>query len=481
MKPFFLFILFIFNINFISAQIFNVESIKFSGDTDKRINLVILSDGYQMAELDDFILDATNFTNDLFSQSPFLEYANYFNVYAIKVPSNESGADHPGTGPATDETNWPIPITTVDTYFNATFDSFGNHFLLFYEIDENNVNNTQAIISNVLASNFPMYDQALILVNSAFYGGSGGEFSMASTGISSNEIAIHELGHSLFDLKDEYYPGDDLTAEAVNMTQETNASLVKWENWMGINGIGIYQHTGSVIAETWYKPRHEECKMELLNKPFCSVCKEGIIEKIHDMISPIDSYSPVSNSITATTYPIEFKLNLIKTIPNNETIPFGTIVSSWVLNSSNLVNNVDTVSLIDTDLNIGTNTLTVVVNDATTLLMIDNHATTHVYTVTWTITKSALGIDDITSEENTLSITLFPNPANTVVNLKLESTKDLDLKVDVISLDGKLLKTTTLSNYQNQQLDISDLSTGMYLTNFYLNNILIASKRLVKN
>ena len=471
MKHVFIFILLIFNANYISAQIFDVETIKFTGDTDKRINLVILSEGYQTAELDQFITDATNFTNDLFSQSPFSEYTNYFNVYAIRVPSNESGADHPGS--ATDVTEPASPIIDVDTYFNATFDAYGYHRLLYYEIDGNTANNSQAKIYSVLADNFPNYDQALILVNSNVYGGSGGEFPMASTGTSANEIAIHELGHSLFDLKDEYYPGDALAAEAINMTQDNNSTTVKWKNWMGINSVGIYAYGSSGIPATWYRP-HQTCKMRYLGVPFCSVCKEGMIEKIHDLISPIDSYAPVSNSFTASTYPIDFQLNLIEPNPN-------TLESVWNLNATNVANDVDIISVIETDLNVGANTLTAVVNDATTFLKVDNHETIHVYTVTWTITKSALGIDDITSEENNLSIKLFPNPTNSIINLSLESLYDLDLKVNIISIDGKILKTTTLSNYQNQQIDISDLSTGIYLTNFYSNNTLVASKRIVKN
>ena len=471
MKHVFIFILLIFNANYISAQIFDVETIKFTGDTDKRINLVILSEGYQTAELEQFITDATNFTNDLFSQSPFSEYTNYFNVYAIRVPSNESGADHPGS--ATDVTEPASPIVDVDTYFNATFDAYGYHRLLYYEIDGNTANNSQAKIYSVLADNFPNYDQALILVNSNVYGGSGGEFPMASTGTSANEIAIHELGHSLFDLKDEYYPGDALAAEAINMTQDNNSTTVKWKNWMGINSVGIYAYGSSGIPSTWYRP-HQTCKMRYLGVPFCSVCKEGMIEKIHDLISPIDSYTPVSNSFTASTYPIDFQLNLIEPNPN-------TLESVWNLNATNVANDVDIISVIETDLNVGANTLTAVVNDATTFLKVDNHETIHVYTVTCTITKSALGIDDITSEENNLSIKLFPNPTNSIINLSLESLYDLDLKVNIISIDGKILKTTTLSNYQNQQIDISDLSTGIYLTNFYSNNTLVASKRIVKN
>ena len=106
--------------NVVAAQTFEVQSIYNSGPDDKRINLVILSDGYQASELGAFITDANSFTNALFAESPYLEYKNYFNVYAIKVPSNQSGASHPGT--ATDVTEPVIPVAVVDNYFGSTFD-----------------------------------------------------------------------------------------------------------------------------------------------------------------------------------------------------------------------------------------------------------------------------------------------------------------------------------------------------------------------
>lgn len=460
------------NVGFISAQVFDVETIKLSGDNDKRINLVILSEGYQTNELDQFIIDATSFSNKMFNESPFKEYADYFNVYAIKVPSNESGADHPGT--ATDVTEPFSPVTSVDTYFNATYDAYGKHRLLYYEIDGNSANNTEAKINTVLANNFPTYDQALILVNSSEYGGSGGEFPMTYSGFWGAKVAIHELGHSLFNLKDEYYPGDVLAAEAINMTQETNPALVKWKNWLNINNVGIYQYTCTTgNCADWYKP-HENCIMEKIDKTFCSVCKEGIIEKIHALISPIDSYTPVSNSISNPTYPINLHLNLIKPIPN-------TLTSSWSLNASNFATDVDDVTLLETDLNVGTNNLTVVVNDAATLLKVNNHNTLHVYTVSWTIEKSALSIEDITSKVNTFDISVFPNPSNNIVNFKFESNLDTDLTLEIISLDGKKVQSHVLSNYETKQIDISDLSHGIYLANFYTSNTLLTSKRLVKN
>lgn len=465
-------IILFFCLQFTNAQIFEVETIKNFENDEKRINLVILSEGYQASELAQFRTDAINFTNKMFTQSPFKEYTNYFNVHIVKVPSNESGADHPGT--ATDVTEPASPILDVDTYFNATYDSFGNHRRLYYELDGFSANNTQAKIMNVLAANFPMYDQALILVNSLEYGGSGGLFPMIYKGDWGTEVFMHELGHSLFNLKDEYYPGDILAAEAINMTQENNPNDVRWKNWVGNNGVDIYPYTCVTGDCTdWYKP-HKNCIMESIDKPFCSVCKEGMVEKIHSLVSPIDSYIPVSNTINNPTFPLGFQVDLIHPIPN-------TLESTWTLNAVEFAVNVDEISLLETDFNIGTNTLTMAVTDATTLLKIDNHDSFHVYTIIWTIDNSSLGINNITSEINDFNISLYPNPSNTFITIKAENTLNSDLKVDIISLDGKKVKTILISTYEPQDIDISYLSQGLYMVNFFSNNMHIASKKLVKN
>lgn len=461
-----------FNLQFLQAQVFDVETIKNFEDDDKRINLVILSEGYQAHELAQFKTDAINFTNAMFNESPFKEYAHYFNVHIIKVPSNESGADHPGT--ATDVIEPASPIRNVDTYFNATYDSFGNHRRLYYEMDGFSANNTQAKIMNVLATNFPTYDHALILVNSLEYGGSGGLFPMVYKGTWGAKVFMHELGHSLFNLKDEYYPGDILAAEAINMTQNNNPSTIKWKNWLGINGVDVYPYTCTTgNCADWYKP-HQNCIMEAIDKSFCPVCKEGIVEKIHALVSPIDSYAPVSNAINNPTFPVNFELDLIYPIPN-------TLESTWTLNTSEFAVNVDAISIDETDLNTGMNTLTVAVTDATTFLKIDNHESFHVYTVTWNIDNSALGIEDLTSEINDFNIYFYPNPSNDFITIQAENTLNTELKMDLISLDGKKIKTFTISQYEPQKIDISYLSQGIYIANIYAHNVLIANKKVVKN
>ncbi|MEO8933890.1 MAG: M64 family metallopeptidase, partial [Xanthomarina sp.] len=427
------------------------------------INIVILGDGYQASEFSKFETDANNVVNAMFGQSPFKEYSNYFNVYIIKVPSNESGASHPGN--ASDIENCPsVPITVVDNYFGTRYDFNGIHRLLY---TSNYVN-----IYDVLAENFPLYDQILLLVNAPYYGGGGGDFAIFSTGTSSNEIAIHEIGHSLFNLRDEYYPGDTLVREGPNMTQVSDPNLVKWTNWMSTNGVGIYAHCSTGNCATWYRP-HQLCKMRYLGYPFCSVCNEAMIEKIHDFVSPIDSYLPATNHIENLTFPIDFNLTLVKPLPN-------TLESSWHLNSNNFASNVDGMSILETDLIEGINNLTVVVADNTAMQRIDNHDTIHIHTVNWTIDYSTLGIKEITSEENNLSISMYPNPSQDLLNFSYKNALGSNLTVEIMSLDGKKLITANLSNNEISAIDISSFSSGIYLVNFYSNKVVVASKKLVK-
>ncbi len=463
MKSYLYILILLLNVQLVSAQTFDVEAIKVSGNNDKRINLVILSEGYQATEFNKFIVDATSFTDAMFIQSPFKEYANYFNVYAIKVPSNESGTDHPGT--ATDVTEPKSPILDIDTYFNTSFDTSNTHRLLYTY--------NSSIVYNVLANNFPLYDEPIILVNSSEYGGAGGAYAVFSNGSNANEVAIHELGHSLFNLSDEYYAGDIYAKETINMTQETSPTLVKWRNWIETNAVGVYPHGTTGTSASWYRP-HQNCKMRVLGAPFCSVCKEGIIEKIHELVSPIDSFTPVSNTVDSPSFPLDFQLNLINPIPD-------TIENEWTLNSVSFALNMDAISVEETDLVIGNNTLSVVVNDSSSFLKVDNHETIHVYAVTWTINKTTLGIEGIESEVNSLSVSMYPNPVNKILNLDVESKIDTHLKAEMVSIDGKKIKTILLSNFQTNSININDLTSGIYIINVYSNRVLISSKKLVKN
>lgn len=357
------------------SQTYPLDTLMRNGERSNRINLVYLSDGYQSAQLPTYIIDATAINDALFSQSPFLEYKNYFNSFAIRVPSNESGAKHPAT--ATDEgTSGGQPVANPDNKFQSTFDYFSIHRLL--------VPQNISAANSALASNLPEYNQGFVVVNSPYYGGSGGNLATASTDPSSKEVAIHEIGHSFAGLADEYWAGDVYAEEKPNMTANNNSATVKWKNWIGINGIGVYAHTGSGNAANWYKP-HQNCKMQFLGSPFCSVCTERFIDVIHQKVSMIDSYTPASTSFTlSNTNSVDFFITAIQPDPSNVGV-------NWYLNGSStpFATNQYAVNIPFSSFNTGNNTVRAEVIDSSSLSKSYLPGVGYIDNLTWTVNRPA--------------------------------------------------------------------------------------------
>ncbi|WP_103069667.1 T9SS type A sorting domain-containing protein [Aquimarina sediminis] len=443
----------------IFSQVFDQEVIFSSGAIEDRINIVILGDGYQSSELAKFITDASNMTNSLFSESPYKEYKEYFNVYAIKVPSNESGVTHPGT--ATDVTEPDHPVSSVDNYFGSTFDYYNIHRLL--------VATNQTAITTVLANNFPNYDAVMILANSPYYGGSGGAYAVSSLEASAEQIMIHELGHSFGGLSDEYYAGDIYAAENINITKETNPALVKWKNWIGQKEIGIYQHCCGGESASWYRP-HENCKMRFLNAPFCAVCVEGTIEKIHSLTSPIVSYSPDNTSPIEDLGAMDFEVSLINPIPN-------TLNVSWQLNQE-VVGNQTSIKITKGELIEGNNELQVIVTDNTSLLRVNNHETIHFNAVLWNITLHDGDVDTI---DERVEFSIFPNPAKDFLSIQLGTENKESFSVKIVDFLGKTLISKDVTNVNDIiNIDTSSISKGAYLLKFKFENGLSFSRKIIK-
>ncbi len=385
--------------------------------------------------------------NAFINETPFSNYQNYFNVFLIKVPSNESGAAlHPDS--------------LIDNYYGSTY--------WFADIERLLVPTNSTHIMNVLANNFPHYDQVFMIVNSSKYGGSGGWVATTSTHSSANEIAFHELGHSFSYLADEYWAGPQYANEAINMTRETNISDLKWKNWYGDFGIGLYPHSES---PTWYRP-HQNCKMRYLGVPYCAVCLEGMVERIHALASPLISYFPDNSDITMPGLPLTCKLDLINPIPN-------TLKRTWEINGLPFENNVDSVLINESNLIEGSNTLTVTVEDTSALLRIDNHSTIHLSIINWNIDNTSTGIVNITSSSNDIIINLYPNPLKEYLNVKFQGAKEGTLKVEIIDMQGKIQTSELLNPTGLNSLILDNLSQGIYIAKFYIDHDFITSKKII--
>ncbi|MBX2966053.1 MAG: T9SS type A sorting domain-containing protein [Cyclobacteriaceae bacterium] len=461
-----LLLLAVFSLQEIKAQSFPVETLIENGDKQSRINLVFLSDGYQANEMDKYISDVNALLDNMFNQVPFKHYKNYFNAYAIKVPSNESGASHPKT--SNDSDCAPVPQATVDNYFKSAFDYGGIHRLLVPN---------QGTVATVLANNFPQFDQAFILVNSTYYGGSGGQFATSSTNASAHEVSIHEIGHSFAGLADEYWAGASYAAERPNLTQQSNPATVKWASWVGTNSVGVYPHAE---APTWFRP-HQNCKMRFLNVPFCSVCNETFVERIHTLAQPLESYLPVTTTMELGDMPIEFSLSLIKPEPN-------TMSVTWKNNNVTFATNVESVAVQPSAFTANTTKITATITDNTTLSRSASHATNHVYVVEWTVTTDnptdPVTSIEVKSEKYEYQVQVYPNPVAVANEFNFSYTLPRPAKVSVMLSDmlGRRVKSLVTQHQQAgehvYQFNASNLfrSSGEYILTFTFDDLVISRK-----
>ena len=423
------------------AQSFPVTKILDNGSDEKRINFVVLPDGYQAQELQIFKSNALELSNYFFSKSPFKEYKNFFNLNVIEVPSKESGADHPGN--ASDEASNPAPIKKVDTYFESTFDYASIHRLLVP---------TGPNIINVLANNFPDYDQVLVLVNSPIYGGSGGWLATASRDGSSSEIMIHEVGHSFANLGDEYWFD---CSEAPNRTSISNPYTIKWKDWLNHPDIGIFDIDGNHC----YRPSNN-CEMRFLNSEFCAVCKEAIIDRIYNLIGPIESSNPEIANVTFDGAPLPFSLELIYPNPN-------TLKIEWQLDGKTIFEDKTSILVSEELISNGSHSLVALVTDATMLSRSDLRGDLgYTFKRSWTITNGSGPV--ATNEVEHFFYKIFPNPVQDMLFVEINYAKYL--KWSLYDLSGKLIKNGDLQptdGYIKTQIQITDLNPGNYQLVFY--------------
>ena len=277
-----------------SGRLFTLQQ---SGPVSNRLNVVIFSEGYTTNDLaNHFLADATNAMDNLFSYEPYQEYQNYCNVYAIAVPSINSGSTH------------PYYLTTNNTFFGSSYDPAYDYIITLPATG-------LVKMTNLVNSLLPQAGLPVVLVNDVLDGGGGGVADVISRGAGQREILCHETGHTLGKLQDEYdygYPDLNLNivTAAANTSQTTNP--ISWSAWI-TNGTPIPTPVNTMPAGTvglfaganyqttgWYRPQ-EDCMMRTLGSPFCAVCSEALVKAIGQKARVPENGNPATNGIITFT------------------------------------------------------------------------------------------------------------------------------------------------------------------------------------
>ncbi len=209
-----------------------------NGPSPEKVDLLVMGDGYTGADMKKFEADARRLAAYLFTVSPFKERARDFNVWAIAVPTQESGVSRPSTG------------AHRASALGTRYDIFGS---------ERYVLTLDNAALRGIAQHAP-YEFIEILVNNDTYGGGGifGQFSTAAAGNDwANYLFVHEFGHHFAGLADEYYTSpvayqsSDARMEPwePNVTALRDPANLKWKQ---------HVKAGTPLPTPWPKAEFEE-------------------------------------------------------------------------------------------------------------------------------------------------------------------------------------------------------------------------------
>jgi len=248
-----------------------------NGDEDKKIDVVILAEGYTPEEMELFYKDAQIACKSLFNHEPFQSMKDKFNMIAVASPSTDSGVSIPGQ----------------QIWKNTAFSS---HFDTFYSARYLTTSRVKAI-HDALAG-IP-YEHIIILANTEQYGG-GGIYNAYTLTTAHHPmfrpVVVHEFGHSFGGLGDEYFYEQDIMSDMyplhIEPWEQNITTLVsfntKWEDMLKKGTpnptppavsdkypVGVYEG-GGYAAKGIYRPA-DNCRMRTNEYPvFCPVCQRAI-------------------------------------------------------------------------------------------------------------------------------------------------------------------------------------------------------------
>lgn len=259
-----------------------VSEIVYSGPPSKCLDIVLIPEGYATGQEQKFETDCRFFASELLKYQPFKENSRRINIRAVWAPSDETGVTIPG-----------------DRLWRKT--AAGAKFYTFNTDRYQMIDNLQRLKD--IAGNAP-YDYIYVLSNTQKYGGGGiynfYGISSASGLATTGRVYVHEFGHVIAGLGDEYVGGtdtNDFYRKDVEPWEANLTTLVDFENkpWKTMldkntkiptpanekaeDQLGVYEG-GGYLKKGVYRP-WPRCMMNDLYEKFCPVCNKAITDIIN--------------------------------------------------------------------------------------------------------------------------------------------------------------------------------------------------------
>ncbi|MGA4843698.1 M64 family metallopeptidase [Streptomyces sp. G45] len=270
-----------------------------NGPVGTKADVVFVGDGYTAAQQADFHADVRAKWAEVSKVEPYASYKNLFNVWAVEAHSRQSGVSGD-----------PTSDVRRDTALGSSFYCDGIERLLC--VDTNKV--------EAYASKAADPDLVIVLANSTKYGGAGynditspsgydGIATASSDNEDSSQVVVHETGHSLGKLADEYWYDEYGTYTGAepwesNISKLTAAQLgaqkKKWYRWLGQTSpdggtVGAYEG-GGYYPRGLYRPTRDSI-MRTLGREFNLPGREAMIAGFHRHASVVTSPTPTDREV----------------------------------------------------------------------------------------------------------------------------------------------------------------------------------------
>lgn len=240
---------------------FPVHVIHKTGNDKENFVIVIMGDGYTAQQQDQFVKDATQKAQGMLTWSPYKEYSDRINIYAIQTVSNETGISEYGG-------------KSVDTYFHLRL--FGKAIGFSNGGDQKAKDLREEMEKKYLDAGASVGTIHILSNTNGDFGASINSlfsFSTNSEDNSSGTAMTHEVSHSIGGLGDEY----ERYTNKPNTSATSDADSIKWSKLLGFRGTGITM----AGTETAFAPSRE-CMMRWAGQPFCEVCKMELARKLNN-------------------------------------------------------------------------------------------------------------------------------------------------------------------------------------------------------
>lgn len=256
-----------------------VTSVVNNGRVGDKLDVVFVGDGYTASQQNAFHAAVRAKWKKMTAVEPYASYRNLFNVWAVDAVSHDSGVSGD-----------PDQSVKRDTALGSGFFCEGVERLLCLD--------TAKVES--YAAKAPAADLVVVLSNSTKYGGAGYNDVVSKVGYDgiatasadnekSDQIAVHETGHSLGKLADEYeyaeygtYTGTEPATSNISTLGSAQMAdrRTKWYRWLGQTSpdggtVGTYEG-GGYYPKGLFRPTDNSI-MRSLGREFNSPGREAMI------------------------------------------------------------------------------------------------------------------------------------------------------------------------------------------------------------